>query len=73
MGESQKRLGGKGEFWTNFEEVLGVSKEKTSKEGHCSLRVSPEQRSGDRREQRPIWKDRGSSVQVECRKRMGMS
>lgn len=72
MGESQKRLGGKGEFWPNFEEVLGVSKEKTSK-GHCSLRVSPGQRSGDQREQKHIWKDRGSSVQVECRKTMGMS
>lgn len=34
-------------FGLNFEELLGVSEEKKSKEGHCSQGVSPGQSSGD--------------------------
>lgn len=63
---SQKRLG---KFWLNFEELLGVTKEKKSKEGHCSQRVSLGQRSGNWREQKHIWEDCESLVQMECRER----
>lgn len=62
--ESEK-TGGRGEFWLNFKELLGVSKAKKNKAKDIAVRVSPGQSSGDAREQRPTWEVCRSSVQVE--------